>query len=228
VIAQTGFGLVAALDWSTGEVRWRTEYTPIEFPKPKTYGLPKRQVVWRMAPPLVVQDVVLATPSDALDLLALDLADGHLLWNLSAKQLGLAGSDLRRRDFDHLIGVDADVLYFGGEQTAALRKPGGLRSNEPMELLWSHDSPPQPGTRAQMIGDSLFVNGPSECQVLDRRDGTVRSSFPVRSPLGLLAALRARARRAAPHRTLTRGQRPFVSRVRSRDYGRWLPPPLER
>ena len=187
VLVQTGLGLIAALDLATGEVLWRTEYEPIELPNVRSYTPPRREVVWRTTPPIVVGDVVLATPPDSRELLALDLEDGHVLWSVSVSVLNALHTRTNELAFDHLIGVDGEMLYLGGAKVSALVKRRGLRSAETLEPLWTERvSRPETSGRACLAGDALLLPGPVEWLTLDRETGKERNSREVSGTHGLL------------------------------------------
>ena len=188
VLAQTGLGAIAALDLATGTLLWRTDYYPIPVPKARTYTAPKREVVWRTTPPIVVGDVVLATPPDSFDLMALDLAYGHVLWINPARSLASLHSETAKLGFDHLIGASADVIYVGGSKLSAFAKRGGFRSPRRFENLWTVPLE-QSWTlgRAQLAGEGIFQPGPGECLVLDRKTGTKGNDHALTSrPRGFL------------------------------------------
>ena len=188
VLAQTGLGTIVALDLVTGELLWRTDYEAIPLPKARSYTPPKREVVWRTSAPIVVGDVVLATPPDSRDLMALDLADGHVLWSVTERELTACHSDTEKLGFDHLLGASEDVIYLGGSKLSAIARRGGLRSPRPLEHLWTVPVE-QPWTlgRAQLAGEEILQPGASECLVLDRKTGTRRDDRSLTSrPCGFL------------------------------------------
>lgn len=186
VLAQTGLGVVAALELDTGTVAWRAEYEPLPLPKTRSYQAPLRVTTWRRAPPLVAGDVVLATPSDGAELLALDLGDGHRLWSVAAKPL--VPED--ERAFDHLIGVRDATFYLGGARVGAFRKAEGLRSAAALEPLWSAtvSEAQSRSTRIQLAGERLFVPRSQECLVLERGSGAVLAPLPLADLRGLCVA----------------------------------------
>jgi len=188
VLAQTGLGLIAALDSATGEIQWRTEYQAIELPKARSYSPPRRETVWRMSPPIVVGDVVLATPPDSRHLFAFDLADGHKLWWVWARGLAELDSGTKLLAFDDLIGADEQVIYLGGSKISALMKNGGLRSPKSFEPLWTERvERPDLAGRCQLAGDDLLLPGPGRCLVLERENGKKKSEQILDgTPRGLL------------------------------------------
>jgi outer membrane protein assembly factor BamB len=186
LLAQTDLGLVAALDLATGEVLWRTEYAPLPLPQAKGYAAQKRKEVWRVAPPLVVGEVVLATPRDGAELLALELSSGRRLWAEPMESLrALDGDD--QRGLDHLIGADADALYLGGEKVCALAKGGGLASDGGWQVRFTLPLAGSAAARARLAGDALFV--PTRTEVLERfiRYPWRRRAFAAQAARGILA-----------------------------------------
>lgn len=186
MLAQTGLGEVAALDLATGPVLWRTEYTPIELPKVRSYTPAMRETVWRTNPPIVAGDVVLVTPRDSRELLALDLADGHVLWSFRSSALDALDAGTSALAFDHLIGAGENVLYLGGAKLSALAKPGGMRSTEPPVPLWTErvERPDTTG-RAQLARDGVVFRGSYGCPViLERERGRVLASMRWTRPAG--------------------------------------------
>ena len=190
LLAQTGLGQIAALDLATGAILWRTEYYPIELPKTRSYTPPRREVVWRTTPPIVVGDVVLATPPDSRDLLALDLEDGHRLWIIPMKGLSELDRSTELLSFDHLVGADAEVLFLGGAKVSAFSLPRGLRSphaSRPVPLWTVRVERPDTSGRAHLFGDQIFQpNGPIECLALDQASGKSRGSHEVNAMHGML------------------------------------------
>jgi len=186
VIAQSGLGLLVALDLSSGEIVWRAGYEPIPLAKTRSYQPPRRAFPWRMTPPLVVGDTLLATPPDSAVLLALDLGDGHELWRRSVQAL----SALDHREtmaFDQLIGAEGGVLYLGGAKLGALEIVGGLRSPRFPVSLWTRPvEKPEACGRAQLSGETLLVPTPSGSRVFERGSGEPRGSIEHEEGRGVL------------------------------------------
>jgi hypothetical protein len=173
VIAQTGLGQIAALDLATGEVLWRSEYQTIELPKTRSYTPPRREVVWRMNPPVVVGDVVLATPPDSRELIALDLENGALLWSVSSRKLRELDKETELLGFDQLIAADADGFLLGGAKLSAFAMRRGLGLAQKPEPLWTvRLEHPETLGRGHLLGDFVVVPGPTECLAFDRRTGS--------------------------------------------------------
>ena len=78
VVAQTELGTVAALNLFTGHIQWQAVYRQIPLPKTKNYSAPPRPLTWRLAPPVVVGEWVVTTPSDSNEILGLRFLDEWL------------------------------------------------------------------------------------------------------------------------------------------------------
>lgn len=176
VIAQTELGTVAALDLVTGRILWEALYRQIPLEKNQTYDASERHRVWRENAPLVVDDVVISTPTDSEDILALDLADGRVLWSQSEEFLrrsySRSGSDLDAHDL--LLGAEADTLYLGGRQVTVLQKPGGLDSHNGFVARWSRqlDNDRNRDRPRALLGPyELVVPTREERQVVDPSSG---------------------------------------------------------
>lgn len=170
VLAQTELGTLAALDLFSGRILWQTTYRQIELPKTRSYQPPKRDLTWELAPPVVVGDVLVATPSDSREIVGLRLLDGARLWAYTEKAL----QDLERPSggFNVLLGADHDVLYLSGAKLAALQKPGGMASAAAFHSLWTRpleraDTSP----RALLTSDAVLCPSPQGRTVYDRRTG---------------------------------------------------------
>jgi hypothetical protein len=174
---------VAALSLASGEVLWRTEYTPIPLPKARSYMPPVRPHVWRNAAPVVAGNVVLATPLDCAELLALDLAGGELLWK-SSQEL-LFGRAAEFVAFDQVIAADGGALYLGGREIRAL-EPGPGWTGQPRGVKWARSFPTTPAAAARAHGDGLFVPLDRGIVELDRASGAIRRSHATGAVQGLL------------------------------------------
>lgn len=170
VLAQTELGTLAALDLFSGRLQWQTTYKQIALPRTKSYQPPKRDLTWELAPPVIVGDVLVATPSDSPEIVALRLADGARLWAYTEKQL----QDLERPSggFNVLLGADQDVLYLSGAKVSALQKPGGLASTAFFDALWTKPlERPDTSPRALLTADAILCPSPLGRVVYDRRTG---------------------------------------------------------
>ncbi|HVS17856.1 MAG TPA: PQQ-binding-like beta-propeller repeat protein, partial [Planctomycetota bacterium] len=146
VLALTQLGALAALDLYTGDILWETLYDSLPLPR-NEYGLdtPMRPQRWNNSAPLVEGDVVLATPLDSNDLIAVDAASGALLWSLSYRSLVGARPSGERWT---LLGSDAETVYLSGTSVVACRAPAGLHGTQPpsefvLSPLITSDTPPR-------------------------------------------------------------------------------------
>jgi outer membrane protein assembly factor BamB len=176
VVVQTELGTVAALDLLTGRILWESLYRQVSLPKTAGYARQQRRLTWRLAPPAVVDGVVVSTPSDSAEMTAFDLADGRVLWTYDQSS-GLTRLDTEHRelDFNLLLGADEDTVYLGGGKIGALRKPGGLRSTTRFDVAWvfalNDNFEQERSVRPILCRDSVLVAAPEGRLVLDRRDG---------------------------------------------------------
>ena len=178
VVAQTELGAMAALDLLTGEILWESEYDQLPILKNNHYSTRSRMTVWQVAPPHVADGVVVATPSDSQDLLAVELDDGRVLWDVPGPGLPSETGNSRTRNLDYLIGVDSDTVYLSGRKVVAVQKPGGFRTRAAFRARWEEDLYSREATNQLptplMAGDSLIVPHRNERIVLDRWTGQRR------------------------------------------------------
>jgi outer membrane protein assembly factor BamB/tetratricopeptide (TPR) repeat protein len=162
VLVCSQLGSVANLDLETGAVKWQATYEPI--PLPITSGMwrrTERRRVWRNVPPVVADGLVLATPTDSSDLLALDLATGRVEWSRDQRRLSpRRGSDgsLLRLDVDSLLGVRDGQLLLGGALLAGWTELGGagLLEESGLGVALPRDLVPQAGAYGQGPHTRLF------------------------------------------------------------------------
>lgn len=173
VIALTQLGTIAALDVFSGEILWQTVYDQIALPGADGMQAGNRAALWRNAPPLVEDSVVIAAPVDSAAMLGLDLETGSQLWQLDAERIGE-----RPRYWASwtLLGARDHTIYLGGRAILALRAERGLRDpSGPTNYVRSEglvgegygNASRLP--RAILAGDYLIVPTREERIVLDRR-----------------------------------------------------------
>lgn len=172
VVAQTELGTIAALDLFSGRILWESTYRQIALPKTRVYTPQPRPITWRLAPPVVVGEVVVATPSDSNELNGLSLSDGKVLWAYSEDKLQDLDPETQQEGFNVLVGADADSVYLSGGKISALQKPGGLATTAPFLPRWTNvlgrvDSSP----RALLAGDVLVAPSGIARTVFERRSG---------------------------------------------------------
>jgi len=135
VVALTQLGTVAALDLFTGELLWETPYDQIPLPRNAIGGFkaPLRRSVWRNAPPVVVDGVVVATPYDSLEMSGIDLDTGTVLWSVGHPTIQeLCGG----ASVDLLVGARGNLVFLSGSGLAALASPRSLRQAPPAAPRW--------------------------------------------------------------------------------------------
>jgi outer membrane protein assembly factor BamB len=182
VIVQTDLGTIAVLDLFTGEILWESRYRQIPLPDPKGWGTQQRPIVWRVSPPIVVGDVVVATPSDSSEIAAFAVDDGRVLWTQSESALQNLDSK-RLYGYDLLVGADETSVLLAGAKLGVLRKAGGIASTAPFDVAW----PPQVLEEDEDVrvgsqrlpwplvgGESILLSHRSRRRVVDRSSGTER------------------------------------------------------
>ena len=101
--------------------------------------------------------MLLATPTDSRDLVALDLVTGRSLWaldhgDLEAMARAGASSRTRHQVLDVLLGADEDAVFLGGRIVAALEAPAGLATEPPTSPRWTIENDAVEGTRVRIDG----------------------------------------------------------------------------
>ncbi len=184
VVVQTELGTVAALDLFSGEILWESLYRQLPLPKTRSYAPQERKLVWRLAPPVVVGNVVISTPSDSDEIAAFRLEDGRVIWTYSENYLASLDGE-RSHEYNRLVGADAHAVILGGDKLCALRKAGGIGSTSPFETAWpvrllESDSDSRGASKRLpwpvVCGDTIFAPLRGERIVLDRSSGIERRS----------------------------------------------------
>lgn len=163
----TQLGSVACVDVESGAVLWQATYEPI--PLPRSSGLwnrAERRRVWRNAAPVVSDGLVIATPTDSEDLLAIDLVTGRVQWSRSQRRLSprrTSDGPVERIDVDALLGAHDGRVLLGGDGLVAWTIGGTGRVPEG-DLLspLPRDVVPQAygfglGPRTRVLGDRILV-----------------------------------------------------------------------
>lgn len=141
----TNAGVVAAVDAERGQPLWLMKYPRTAWSE----RLDNEHYQRDLTPCVVADDQVVVAPSDSSDVFLLDRATGQLIWN---RHLPRA---------QYLLGLDEDVLVFGGGQLWWLdRWHGNLLTTFPAASLASspnasHSSPRGLG-RGTMAGKRLY------------------------------------------------------------------------
>ncbi|MEM7308846.1 MAG: PQQ-binding-like beta-propeller repeat protein [Planctomycetota bacterium] len=141
VYVLTQLGTIARLDLFSGRILWESRYEQIKIPKNRGWTTSDRDVVWRNAPPVVTDDVVVATPHDSYLLVGVDREDGTVLWSYDYDRLPVT-PDLADDDptYGVLLGADGDTVYLGGKAVSALQKQGGLHFQASARRGLRHDA----------------------------------------------------------------------------------------
>ncbi|MCB9905832.1 MAG: PQQ-binding-like beta-propeller repeat protein [Planctomycetes bacterium] len=135
VICLTQLGTLASLDLFTGALQWETLYEQLPLPRRRSFDADRRPATWRNTPPVVADGVVLATPVDSDDLIAVDVETGSMLWSLRQSKISRDAEGFPP-DVDLLLGADDETVYLGGRRLIALERAGGLRLGVPRRR-WS-------------------------------------------------------------------------------------------
>lgn len=135
VICLTQLGTLASLDLFTGALQWETLYDQLPLPRRRSFDAERRPATWRNTPPVVADGVVLATPVDSDDLIAVDVETGSMLWSLRQSKISRDAEGFAP-DVDLLLGADDETVYLGGQRLIALERAGGLRLGVPRRR-WS-------------------------------------------------------------------------------------------
>ena len=169
----TNLGAIAALDSSTGRLRWLARYPREGQPMMRYDAAPPQQATKCV----VVGDQVIAAPSDSTRLFAWDTATGALLWDAD-----------RPRDAS-LVGVvrsnEGSVAVLSGWQLASYDTLTGQR-----RMLWPES--PRSGLRglgeAAIVGDEVFWPTREAIFAIDPLTGGLTRSPIDLSPVGAAGA----------------------------------------
>lgn len=183
VLVATQLGTLAALDLFSGRILWQALYDQIPLPGTHGYLTVERRRVWRNAPPVVADGLVLCTPIDSEDLIGVELHSGRTRLSVSNDLLRPRNSGGRAVDL--LLGADRERLWLGGHWLVGWRRPGGLASDtrlvpgqpvhryEPEELLPGPST--SEGPRMLFNGRRLLVPSLDGVDVFDPLDGQLRA-----------------------------------------------------
>jgi len=179
VIALTQLGAIASLDLFSGRLLWETLYPQVPIVGQTERRYVSSSSLWRNAPPVVADGVVVATPYDGKDLLGLDLATGEARWHLRHSEVeSLARGDRRETRIDVLLGADERCVYLGSWPVVALRASGGLYTEAPSRLAWRFPSSrlgdlDSDAGRALLLADRVIIPRLSERIEVDRFSGSL-------------------------------------------------------
>lgn len=178
VYAQTQLGVIAALDLFSGTPYWVTSYDQVQMTSGRWQQGGRMSSVWRNVPPVLSEDLLLATPFDSPDLICLDLESGKPRWTMSNALLCQAVDSLRGKGvLNHLVGVSEGRVILGGRRVAAFEAPaGGLKMRAPGRLAWAFPPGPTKSLGAVVAqplitGSTILVPDTRELVELDARTG---------------------------------------------------------
>ena len=183
VVVLTQLGAIASLDLFSGEILWETLYDQITPPQRSHFQAQRLRNLWRNAPPVVADGVVVATPFDGRDLLGLDLETGQTLWEVSNSWIEHVSGAERGSSIDVLLGADRHTVFLGSWPVVALRSTGGLAREAPRELAWRHPADEvqlneSTSARGLVLADRVLVPTRDERVEVDRFGGR-RSRRPT-------------------------------------------------
>lgn len=172
VLAQSELGSLAAIELFSGRIQWQSTYDQIPLPRTRSYNPPERPVTWRLAPPVVVGDVVVFAPSDSVEVVAVRLADGAKLWSYREGDLQRLDRETELLGFNLLVGADQDTLYLSGAKLAALHKAGGIGTSAPFASRWARELDlNETAPRALLSGECLLAPNEKTRVAFDRKSG---------------------------------------------------------
>jgi len=151
----TNLGTVAAVDASTGALRWVHRYA--SFPSHLRRSILERNERWANCPPIVDAGLVFVAPQDASALLVLDAGRGSLAWS--------APRDGGR----YLVGIEGQRLFCAGTQVVAMNTLTGKR-------LWVADLPEGAAARPALCSGRLYVSTEKALISVLTTDGSAATS----------------------------------------------------
>jgi|688.fasta_scaffold03122_14 outer membrane protein assembly factor BamB len=183
VFALTALGTIAALDALSGELLWQTAYEQIVIER--NYSRMEAQPlvnVWRQSPPWMVGSLLLATPYDSPDLVAIDTRSGALVWSLPYSFFMSQGAARYRGQELLFAGANEDKVLVMGTKLVALANPAGLRAGAPRKLAWQYEhedlSNPTALGRPVLTRESVTLPLLDARVELELRSGRELSSVP--------------------------------------------------
>lgn len=180
VICLTQLGTLASLDLFTGALQWETLYDQLPLPRRRSFDAERRPATWRNTPPVVADGVVLATPVDSDDLIAVDVETGSMLWSLRQSKIS-RDAEGYAPDVDLLLGADEETVYLGGQRLIALERAGGLRLGVPRRR-WSFGETKirEESSRAWPVltADRIIVPTTTARLEIERKQGRLLADTP--------------------------------------------------
>jgi hypothetical protein len=158
VVMATNYGVVAALESSTGSIEWISKYLSESRP---------RRSMHRPAasPPVIAGSLVYVLPQDCDDLLVYDR------WTGLEAPLPKLTREVDWSDIIHLLGRAGDWLVLSGPKNVAIRPLDG-------QVVTLPDADPgQRFGRGAIQGERLYLPTQSELAVIDTRTWKVQESL---------------------------------------------------
>lgn len=151
----TGLGALAALDRATGRIRWVRRYAA--YRGRLRQSIIERRRRWANNPPLVHRGLVLAAPTDAAHLLAVDAVDGSVRWSVP------------RSGGRYLAGVVGSRAIVVGREALALDIETGKR-------VWATPLPSPVVARPLLCPDRVLVPLADRLVAVATDDGAVATA----------------------------------------------------
>jgi outer membrane protein assembly factor BamB len=158
----TNLGVVACVDGWTGLIRWIRGYPQVEIPFSRLwYRVDERRPTWTNAAPIVLDDLVLLTPTDSRHLLALSREDGRTRWRFDGGGVARGGELLVE-----LLGTDDRHAYVAGTTVYAIDHRNG-------KLRWEGvlSSGETAAGRGAVVGDAVLCPTPEALYAFRTRNG---------------------------------------------------------
>jgi outer membrane protein assembly factor BamB len=159
VYCNTNLGAVAALDGDDGRLLWVNLY-----PRARRGDLQHLAPHWRrdLNPCLMDHGTLLVAPADTPNILALDAANGQILWQ--------SGTEVE--DVVHLLGVAGDQLIASGQRLYWI----GLRDDARgrVKHVWPESSDKPGYGRGVLAGDAVYFPARDKIYVFDQHTAQPR------------------------------------------------------
>jgi len=191
VYYNTNLGAVAALEAREGRILWVSRY-----PRAEKVNLVRPAPHWRRDPSPCLYDrgMLLVAPADTPSILALDAANGQILWR--------SGAELA--DAVHLLGVAGEQLIASGGKLYWIALRGEKRGR--VAHLWP-DGPDNPGFgRGLLSGEDVLFPTRDKIYVFDQQSGQPRKVIDLEAQ-GVMGGNLA----AAANKLLIAGPRELVA-----------------
>ncbi|PIE22814.1 MAG: hypothetical protein CSA62_10215 [Planctomycetota bacterium] len=122
IYGSSNLGVLYALDARDGAIRWLRAYDIIPIP-PAQMHTRQRPVYWGNNPPLLSEGLVIFTPLDSRDAIAVEQENAKLLWKTSHQLSSGVRSRYQRSNGPRLrwlLGVSGGKAYFQGQCLATV------------------------------------------------------------------------------------------------------------